>query len=53
MIDENHGYFKKKMSIVRTWFDPQLKYMNLKRNGENNQLSSNSINSIWVPWNVF
>ena len=41
------------MSIVRTWFNPQLKYLNLKRNEEYNQLSTNDINSMWVPWIVF
>ena len=52
-IDENHGYFKIKMRIVRTWFNPHLKFINLKRKAVKNLMSTDDIEIMWMPWTVF
>ena len=51
-IDEINGYFKTKMTMVRTWLNPQLKFINLKRRADDNMLSSEDVDSIWMPWTL-
>ena len=52
-IDENNGYFKIKMRMVRTWYNPHLKFINLKRTAVKNLMSSDDMKIMWVPWSVF
>ena len=52
-IDENGGYFKTKITLVRTWINTQLTYLNLKKNIAQNQMSSDDIRKMWRPWTVF
>lgn len=51
-IDENDGYFKIKMTLVRRWFNTQLTYQNLKRNASKNTMSIEDIGRMWKPWSV-
>ena len=39
-IDENDGYFKIKMTLIRKWFNTQLTYQNLKRSMAKNKMST-------------
>ena len=52
-IDENNGYFKIKMTMIRTWYNPHLKFINLKRTAAKNLMSTDDINIMWMPWIVF
>ena len=52
-INENNGYFKIKMRMVRTWYNPHLKFINLKRTAVKNLISSDDIKIMWIPWSVF
>ena len=52
-INENEGYFKTKMTFVRKWRNSQLIYQNLRRNPAKNEISSQDIKRMWVPWTVF
>ena len=52
-INENDGYFKTKMTFVRKWRNSQLIYQNLRRNPAKNEISSQDIKRMWVPWTVF
>ena len=52
-IDERNGEFKIRISWIRTWYNPHLKFPNLKRNQNLNQLSEAEKDTIWVPWTVF
>ena len=48
-VDENNGYFKTKMTIVRNWYDPQLTYQNLKKTSTKNRMSTEDKKSMWIP----
>ena len=52
-IDEINGKIKMKWTILRTWYNPQLKYMNLKRSESLNLLSQNEKKKIWIPYTNF
>jgi hypothetical protein len=51
-IDENTGYFNIKMTSVRNWFNPQLKYQNLKRTAAKNTMTDDDIKFMWIPWTL-
>ena len=48
-IDENGGHFKTKITMLRKWINPQLSYLNLKRNIEKNLISTEESERIWTP----
>ena len=52
-INEIDGYFKTKLTLTRKWKNPQLTYQNLKRDPENNELSSEDMQKMWRPYFVF
>ena len=52
-IDEFEGKFRAKMIITRMWFNPDLQYFNLKKDPNQNQLSEEEKDMIWIPWTVF
>lgn len=52
-IDENNGDFKTKITFVRKWVNTQLTYQNLKRNMENNKISKEDREKMWIPWTNF
>ena len=52
-IDELNGKFKVKMTLQRSWYNPQLRYLNLKRLAAKNLLSQEDKDQIWIPYTVF
>ena len=52
-IDEINGKLKTKLNLVRSWFNPQLRYLNLQRHEARNILSSEDRERIWLPLSVF
>ena len=40
------------MTYIRNWFNPQLKYQNLKRKAEKNTMTDDDIEFMWVPWTL-
>ena len=48
-VDENGGHFKTKITVRRRWLDPQLSFLNLKRDIEKNQISMEERKRIWTP----
>ena len=51
-INENDGYFKAKLTLIRNWYNPQLQYRNLKREASKNQMTKDDKNFMWIPWTV-
>ena len=51
-IDENNGYFKAKMTLIRNWYNPQLQYQNLKKEASKNQMTKDDIAFMWIPWTL-
>ena len=49
-IDENYGYFKTKYTIFREWYNKDITFKNLKKNSDENILSSEDMNHMWKPW---
>ena len=52
-IDENVRYFKTKMTLVRSWINSQLTYLNLKKKYINNLISAEDRARMWYPRTVF
>ena len=52
-IDENEGYFKTKVTLVLSWLNTQLTFLNLMRNIEQNHVPSEDMERMWIPWIVF
>ena len=52
-INENDGYFKTKLTIVRKWVNSQITFQDLKRNPTKNKISEEDWDSMWIPWTVF
>ena len=52
-IDENNGNFKIKMTIIRTWYNPHLKFLNVKRLSDKNLISTEDRQIMWIPSTVF
>ena len=52
-LDENAGYFKTKITLIRRWVNKQLIYQNLKRNADKNQIATEDMEKMWKPWVVF
>ena len=51
-IDDKNGYFKTKATLIRNWYNPQLKYQNLKRKASKNKMTNDDKDRMWVPWTV-
>ena len=51
-VDETDGEFHVRLTNTRTWLNPHLQYLNLKRNENKNILSEQEKQSIWMPWTV-
>ena len=51
-IDEKNGYFLTKLALIRNWFNPQLKYKNLKKEASKNPMTQDDIEFMWVPWTL-
>ena len=52
-INENDGYFKTKLRIVRSWSNPQLTFLDLKSNRVKNAISGEDWERMWIPWTLF
>ena len=52
-IDEKNGFFKVVTAFVRQWYNPQLKYRNLKRNASLNRMTPADRKTMWIPWTTF
>ena len=52
-IDEVHGKLKLKIAIIRSWYNPQLSYLNLNRSETKNLLSEADKEKMWIPYIVF
>ena len=52
-VDDTNGYIEIKEKIIRTWFDPQLQYMNLKEDPSMNRLTVAEQAKLWMPWTVY
>ena len=51
-INEIKNFIQIKFWQKRTWFDSQLTFQNLKRNGKN-EISPSDKKSIWTPWIIY
>ena len=52
-IDEINWIFTAKLDYIKEWKDPNLKFRNLHRRADENILSKNDEESIWIPDFVF
>ena len=52
-INEFEGFFMMKMTFTREWYNPQLTFLNLKRDSRMNVLSTAEVSRMWKPWTVF
>ena len=52
-IDEIDGKFSIKMTMNRTWINPQLTYMNLHKSKDLNILTKEDKHLMWIPHVVF
>ena len=41
------------MGFVRDWINPQLTYLNLKKDSTKNMMATEEIEKIWTPWTIF
>ena len=48
-IDEKEGFFETKFNLLRSWYNPKLNFLNLKRNEEENLLSTRDKKKMWLP----
>ena len=51
-IDEKNGYFLVKLTFIRSWFNPQLKYQNLKKEATKNTMTEDDIEFMWIPFSL-
>ena len=52
-VDEVNGKLEIRMSVIRSWFNPQLRYLNLNRSESKNLLSDDDKKKMWIPYTVF
>ena len=52
-IDEVNGKLEIKMTIIRSWYNPQLSYLNLNRSEAKNLLLEADRERMWIPYTVF
>ena len=52
-IDEINGKFGVNIRIIQSWLNPQFQYLNLQRHEDQNILSENDKEKMWIPYTVF
>ena len=52
-VDEVNGKLEIKMAFIRSWYNPQLSYLNLNRSDAKNILSDADKEKMWIPYTVF
>ena len=52
-INEFEGFFRIKLTFSRSWYNPQLTFLNLKQDSKKNIMSLDEKNQMWTPWIVF
>ena len=52
-VDEVNGKLEIKMAFIRSWYNPQLSYLNLNRSEAKNILSAADKEKMWIPYTVF
>ena len=49
-VDEVNGKLEIKMAFIRSWYNPQLSYLNLNRSEAKNLLSDADKKKMWLPF---